>query len=380
MSVVKRETIEKLIDQTADINLSIFIPTHVRGEEGKQDHIRFKNTLQKIRRDLQDKEWKENEIDALFKGTEDLINDKTFWLHQNNGLVLYMNKNYFEYFKIPITPEENYYLAENFLITPLMELQNHHEVYHILALSQEETRLYKVTPEQISKVDLGDVATSMDKHLQFHEMDAGLQQHAGTPQRTGSYHGQGPEFHEDKEMTIFLKHIENKVTKALHKDNSPLLLAGLDKMISYYKKINHYKNTLDECMAGNVDRRSPEDLNEEAWKCVEPYFRKEIDKQKERFYNLNGNGTASTELSEIVKGAYYGQVEVLFLPIGHKQWGVFDKENDTVYTSETPTAESCDLINYTAINAIRNGSTLYGLQPDEMPSNAHLAAILRYKM
>src|SRR5690554_2924435 len=120
MSVVKRETIENLISKTSALNLSIFIPTHVRGEEGKQDHLRLKNMLQNIRRDLQDKGWKENQIDNLFKGTQEFINDKNFWMHQNKGLALYMNEDYFEYFKIPLSPNENYYLGENFLITPLL--------------------------------------------------------------------------------------------------------------------------------------------------------------------------------------------------------------------------------------------------------------------
>lgn len=383
MSVVKRETLENLISKTSNLNLSIFIPTHIRGEEGKQDHLKFKNMLQRIRRDLEGKGWKENQIDNLFKGSEELINDIDFWLHQNKGLVLYMNEDYFEYFKIPLSPEENYYLSENFLITPLLELQNHHEVYHILAVSQAQTRFYKVTPEEITQINLDDVPTSMEEHLKYHEVEQNMQQHTGTAGRMsgggGVFHGQGPEFHEDKEIELFLKHIESEVSKILKRGNSPLVLAGLDKMVSHYKKVNHYKNTLDNCIIGSVDAKSPEQLNEEAWKYVEPYFRKEIDDSLERYYDMNGSGSSSTDFSEIVKGAYFSKVDTLFVPIGRQQFGKFDAEANEVHTVQTRTDGTMDLINFSAISALRNGSTIYGLQPEEMPDSANLAAIYRYK-
>ena len=112
---------------------------------------------------------------------------------------------------------------------------------------------------------------------------------------------------------------------------------------------------------------------------MEPHFRQEIDKSKERFNNLNGSGTASTDFTEIVKGAYFGKVETLFVPVDRKQHGTFDPDANEVHLSEMPTEETCDLINFTAISALKNGSTLYGLDPREMPNNSNMAAIFRYQ-
>ncbi|MEX0609116.1 MAG: hypothetical protein WD016_05770 [Balneolaceae bacterium] len=379
MSVVNRETIENLINQTSDINISIFVPTHVRGEEGKQDPIRLKNILQKVKSELQQKGWKENRVEDLFIGVYDLLDEKQFWLHQDRGLALYLNEDHFEYFKIPTTPQEDYYIAENFLITPVLTLQNHHEVYHILVVSQGGTRLLKASSDELSEIELEDVPTTMEEHLKYHEFEPSLQHHMGTNRNQAGFHGQGGETDQDKELELFLKHIESKVTKYLKKVNGPLVLAGLDKVVAMYKKTNHYQNVMDEYLVGNVDNKSGRELNVEAWQKVEPYFRKEIDNSIERFNNLNGNGTASTDVIEIVKGAYFGKVDTLFVPMGRKQWGKFNPDENQVHLTETPTSETVDLINFTAISALRNGSTLYGLHPDEMPHSSNLAAIYRYK-
>ncbi len=379
MSIVTRATIDQLLSQTRNLNLSIFIPTHIRGEEGKQDPIRLKNMLQTIRRDLETYGWKEDSMNQLFENINSLIDDRNFWLHQNRGLAIYSNPEYFEYFKLPLTPSENYYLSKNFLITPLLQLKNHHEPYHILALSQSETRLFSVSPEEVSQIPISDVPTSMIEHLKYHEVAANMQQHTGAAFQAGGYHGQGPDFHENKELILFLKHIEKEVTKYLKKQNRLLILAGLDKLTAAYKKINSYKHILDQAISGNADIKGGQQLADESWKYAEPYFRREIDESLNQFHNLNANGSASADFADVVKSAYFGKVDTLFVSLGQRQWGFFDEENNEVHLINSPNHESRDLVNFAAVSALKNGSTLYGLNSDEMPANAALAAIYRYK-
>lgn len=67
------------------------------------------------------------------------------------------------------------------------------------------------------------------------------------------------------------------------------------------------------------------------------------------------------------------------MPMGFHQYGLFDPENNQVEMSDKMNGKTIDLINFAAISAIRNGSTLYGLPQEEVPENSGLAAIYRYK-
>lgn len=379
MSVVKRETIEKLISQTQGTNVTIFIPTHKRGEEGKQDAIRLKNIIQKTKNELIEQGWKETRVEELFKPVIAKTEENQFWLHQEKGLAIYVNESYFDIFKIPVSPKENYYISENFLITPLLELQNHHNEYHVLVLSQEETKMFKVAPDKTTQVTFESVPTSMEEHLKYHVHERSVQHHTGTGGSGAVFHGQGAEDENNKELELFLKHIENKVTKYMKKINGPLVLAGPDRMVSYYKKSNKYFNVLDDSISGNCDNKAIHEIETESWEIVESYFREEIHSDIDRFNNLKGSELISTDVSDIVKGAYFGKVDTLFVPMGFHQYGVFDSEKNQVEISDKLNGETVDLINHAAISAIRNGSTLYGLQQAEVPNNSGLAAIYRYK-
>lgn len=380
MSVVNRETIEHLISETKDVNISIFIPTHKTGEEGKQDSIRLKNIIQKVKTDLLEQGWKEQKVENLFKDIHAKTEENQFWLHQDKGLALYVNEDYFDFFKIPVSPKENYYIAENFLITPLLELQNHHGKYHVLVLSQNETKMYKITPDETTKVAFESVPTSMEEHLKYHVHERSMQHHTGASGGGAVFHGQGAgEDENNKELVLFLKHIENKVTKYLKKENGPLVLAGPDKMVAYYKKANKYFNVLDQAISSNADTKTVKELENESWEIAQSYFREEINSDIDRFNNLKGSELISTDVSDIVKGAYFGKVDTLFVPMGFRQFGLFDANENRVEISENLNGQTVDLINYAAISAIRNGSTLYGLPQSEVPNNSGLAAIYRYK-
>lgn len=150
-------------------------------------------------------------------------------------------------------------------------------------------------------------------------------------------------------------------------------------MVSYYRKANKYFNVLEESIPGNVDPKSLQEIEDESWKIAEPYFREEITSDIERFNNLKGSELISDNLSEIVKSAYFGKVDTLFVPMGFHQYGKFDPEENQVEVSDKMNGQTVDLINLAAISAIRTGGTLYGLTPQEVPNNAGLAAIYRYK-
>lgn len=380
MSVVNRKTIEHLINETQDTNISIFIPTHKTGEEGKQDSIRFKKILNQVKKDLLDRGWQEPEIEELFKDVIAKTEENQFWLHQNNGLAFYVNKEYFDLFQIPVSPKEEYYIGENFLITPMLELQNHHSIYHVLLLSQNETKMFKIAPDVTTQVPFESVPVSMEEHLKYHVQERSLQHHTGTNKKGAMYHGQGGDTKdEDAELELFLKHIENKVTKYMKKQNGPLILAGTDQLVAHYKKANKYFNLLDDYMQGNADNKSIQEIEDESWDIAKDYFEQEIESDIERYNNLKGSDLISADLNEIVKGAYYGKVDTLFVPMGVRQFGKFDEDENEVIKSESLNGEAIDLINFAAVSAIRTGSTLYGLDPEEIPDNAGLAAIYRYK-
>lgn len=100
----------------------------------------------------------------------------------------------------------------------------------------------------------------------------------------------------------------------------------------------------------------------------------------EQFKQLHqqDNGLASADLKTVVKAANFGQVETLFIPFGVQHWGRYDSYQNKVILEKQPTPENEDLLDFAAMHTIFNSGKVYAIQPDKLPGDGELAAILRY--
>jgi len=69
---------------------------------------------------------------------------------------------------------------------------------------------------------------------------------------------------------------------------------------------------------------------------------------------------------------------LLFVAIGHRQWGVVDPDTAEVRLDEKIEAGNEDILDFAAIQTFLNGATVFALSPERMPDGASLAAVFRY--
>lgn len=378
--MITRETILNIIEQAQNKSISIYLPTHKKGEEVQQDPIRLKNLLRDVENDLIETGMKKDEIDRLFEEPRKLLDQPHFfWQHGDRGLALFISEGYFEYFRVPLDFETQSLIDNYFLITPLLPMISLEGTYCILALSRRNIRLLKATRDTVAEFNLSDTPTSMEDFRQYDEYKKSLSPApGGTAPGGGGFHGWGDVEFDQKEVENYLKLVENRVTEILRKRNDPLILAGIDQAISLYRKVNHYARLLEPVITGNPDPKSDEELRDEGWEVIKSYFLQEMYQDMERFGDLTGSDKQSEDLAKIVEGAYYGKVDSLFIPIGEKRWGRFDQKEEIVHQSEDRKNGEHDLINLAAIKTLSQGGNVYALMKDEMPNNAAIAAIFRY--
>ena len=372
--MITRDTLVGIIDQSQDRSISIFMPTHKTGEEIQQDPIRLKNLLRDVEKELSEMGLKRDEIEALLEEPRKLLDQPQFWQHGDKGLALFMTEDYFEYFRVPLDFEPQYLIDNHFLITPLLPMITLEGTYCILALSRRNIRLLKATRDTVAQFRLEDTPTSMDEFQQYDDYKKSL----STAPGGGGFHGWGDVEFDQKQVENFLKLVENRVTEILGRRNDPLIMAGTDQAISLYRKVNHYARLLEPAITGNPDPKTNEEIRDEGWEIIKSYFLEEMYQDMERYGNLTGTDKQSENLTKIVEGAYYGKVDSLFIPIGERQWGRFDRENEVVQLSNERGNGEHDLINVAAIKTLSQGGDVYALMKEEMPNNAEIAAIFRY--
>jgi len=376
--MVTREAIQELIEKANDYSVSIYLPTHRKNEAAQQDPIRFKNLLNKAAEELSGRGLRKEQIDEMLKPARGLITKSNFWLHQSDGLCVFITPDHFEYHQVPISFDEFIYVDNRFFITPLMPMLARDRTFYVLALSQKNVGLLECTRDDNRIVELPDIPHSMEEFQRFDIHEKHLHSRPSGPGAV-AFHGQGDAGDDNiKYIENFLKQVENGVTKYMKNQSEPLILAGVGEITSIYKKINHYNGLYENTVKGNTDEKNDKQIRKEAWKLIKPHLLRVIEDEKERYSDLMGSEKVSTNIEEVVKAAQYGKVETLFLPIGQNRWGKYDPENDQVLINGNRLDGDYDLFNYAATHTLTKKGQVFALDGEEMPDYSSIAAIFRY--
>jgi hypothetical protein len=383
------DQIKKLAQQTQSPSISIYLPTHRAGQDTQQDPIRFKNLLREAERHLLDNGMKPREVSALLQPGQALLENSFFWQHQRDGLAVFIAADDFHDYRLPFRVEELLIIARSYYVKPVLPLFTNNGHCYILAISQDEVRLFEGTRHTVGQIELPDgTPESMDEALQFDDPEKQLQFHSGTSPstaqggiRSGMFHGHGPGDEEQKErIERYLNLVDSGLKEIFREQQAPLVLAGVDYLLPIYRKVSEYTNIMQTGITGSPEHLRPEELQEQAWAIVELYFRQEMEKVVEQYQELAVTAKATDNIEEIVAAAFYGRVDKLLLAVDTQIWGIFNPETGKVVHYQTGQSQEDDLalLDFAAMQTLQKDGDVYTLSQEEMPSDSPIAAVLRY--
>lgn len=379
------DQLKGLAQQAANPSISLFLPTHRTGQEIQQDPIRLKNLLRDAEHHFRNSGMGPREVRALLQPAHALLNDSYFWQHQYDGLAVFMAADDFHYYRLPFRVEELLIIARSYYVKPVLPLFTNNGHYYILAISQNEIRLFEGTRHSVGQIDLpAEIPTSLNEALNLDEPEKQLQMHTGSSPggaSTGMFHGQGSGA-EEQEAGIehYLNLVDSGLKKIFREQRAPLVLAGVDYLLSIYRRVSEYAHIMPEGITGSPEHLLPEALQEQAWPIVEPYFRQEMEKIVAEYQQYAGTDKASDNIKEIVAAAVHGRVDRLVLAVDTPVWGLFNRDTGkVVYYQEGQRKEDhLPLLDFAAMQTLQNGGTVFALSQDEMPTKSAIAAVFRY--
>jgi hypothetical protein len=373
---------QAFLDRHSGWCVSLFMPTHRAGREMEQDPIRFKNLLREAEESLTAKGLRSSEVQELLKGSRGLLQDRTFWQRQSDGLAVFFSAETLHFFRLPMAFKELAVVSHRFHVKPLLPILTSDGTFYILALSQNQVRLLEGTRHSVDEIDLENVPQNLSEAFPDAFPEKELQFHTGTSSGSGNrpamFHGHDISNDIKNRIMQWFRMIDKQLRGFLSDGQSPMVLAGVDTLFPLYKEVNSYPHLMDEGIPGNPEGMTPEDLHQKAWAIVEPVFKEEREAGYARYRQLAGTGQTTTDVTEAVLAAYHGRIDVLFVALGVQVWGGFDSEKERVYVHDSLEPGDEDLLDLTAIQTLIKGGTVYAVSPEEVPDHAALAASLRY--
>lgn len=382
MKLLTKNELRNLMQIKNDSCVSIFLPTDIAGNEIDQSRIRLKNLIKEAEEKLKNTSIPVKDIPKLFEPIEKLVNENMFWSYQNEGLALFISKEHFFHYRLPIKFEELSVVSSHFHIKPLLPLFNNTGQFYVLALSQQVVRLLQCTQYGVREINLEEAPSNISEALMYDDPEKQLQFHTGTAggsggnERSAMFHGQDVDHKND--ILRYFRQINEGVVGFLNDSKAPLVLAGVEYMLSIYKEANDYQGLLEEGLTGNPEKTSSKELRDEAWSIVEPYFEQEQKQAIAVYQQLAGTGQATNDIEIIVPAAYNGRIKQLLVTTGFQQWGAFEPEKNAVNFHDVANNDSIDLIDFAATHTFLTGGDVFIVKAEDIPEGKPYAAILRY--
>lgn len=240
MRLFSLDELKILIEEPNGVCISVYMPTRQLGVETQQNPIRFKNLLRQAEQELINSGLRSQDIQDLLQPARE-IDEYDFWQHQSNGLAIFIAPNFFSYYCLPINFPELVVVTDRFHLKPLLPLLTTDGMFYILALSQNQVRLFQGTRYSVTEIELEDVPQGIAEALKYDNAEKQLQFHSGTSQggssqRAAMFHGQGAGNDEQKDNILrYFLQVNKGLQDLLKNQQVPLVLAGVDYLLPIYK-------------------------------------------------------------------------------------------------------------------------------------------------
>lgn len=300
-----------------------------------------------------------SDAEAILAPVRELADDETFWQHQSEGLALFAAKDFFDGFRLPTSLSEQVVVGDAFRLLPLVAHVAADSRFYILALTQNDVRLFEATRDTVSQLELRGIPASLEDAVPeaVAERQRGVHSIGALGKVT---HGQGTEADYDKAaLERYFRAVDEPLTKRLGSRGRPLVIAGVGYYLPIYRSVSKYPAVWDHAVEGSPERRSAQQLHDAAWPLVAGHFNETAERELGRYREAAGTGRTVSGADQALAAAREGKVETLFLE-----------------AAQAATSED-DVLEQAVVETLRrSGEIVTVSSASDLPETA--AAVLRY--
>lgn len=374
------QKLAKYKDQTA---VSIYMAS--RGPEFADNRSYLKYLLSSARDELSQFASYKEKHEALYPAYR-LLHDREWWRFVDAGVAIFSTKDKVFAYHLAEEPDEAITVSNRFHILPLLKYLNQRGSFYLLALSAKNARLMHCDGEDIFELSVPNMPRSItdvairEDHVLHHR-----EQHASRPKlrdtlvalREG---GKRAIKRQQKDVLEheYLRQIHNAAHGILSRGHEPLIVAGLQRVVALYRKIDSSSYVYKEPLIANPDRLSNLELRDRARLLLGEYFAKGELKAQSQFLRLSVARPDKVVfgLKNVLKSVYQGRVQAVFVDRDSKKWGrILQSQvelHDKRHHGDT------DLLDVAASEAVKRKGNVFTLEPSDLPDGSGIAAILRY--
>ncbi len=330
-------------------SVSIYLPTSPLPQDAEGARIELKNLGAEAVRQLDGDARVQEHLD-------DLLADDAFWAYLANSLAVFVTPDSLRTFRLPNHLTSMVEVSDRFHLKPLLRSVTFPQAALVLALAQGSVRVIEVAGDvPASELSIADLPLEVDTTT------------------TGRIEGA-----EKVRMRQYARAVDRALRPVLAGLGLPLILAATEPLASIYRSVNGYPDLLAEGITGNPEESSAAELAAAARPILDALYANELVAVRRRFERRVTQGRGATDLTDVARAATFGAVDTLMTDIDDVVPGFVDAESGVVTLDGDDDAANYGVVDEIARRVLESGGRVLALRRDDIPSEAGVAAILRY--
>lgn len=371
MDQITTDELAALADQTGECLVSLYMPMYRSGREVQQNRIRFKNQIDQAKEVITLGETANQGILDQLSEISSWEQEDERWQHQSDGLAVFLDGKEVRTWRLPEDFNTVCNVSERFYIRPLCRFLQNDSRYYVLAVSQNEVRLFYGSKMSLREVENANLPHDLRSALDIDEYVHTLQHHSTSRGSEAMFHGQGggdPDVEKQDEIKQYFHHIDAALNNFFGVERLPLVFAGVGYLLPIFQKVCSYDELIDEAVTGSPDNLSADEIHAAAWPIVSKKFEAVRGELLERFGTAAAQQQATDQIDEILTAAKQGQVDTLLVANDEKLGSHADDDTATLAVK----------LNDAVVATLRNSGKVYSVDGDRLSAEA--AVILRYPL
>lgn len=383
--MLDRTKLLQLTGMDSEPALTITMPTYRVMPEAEQNAIRFRNLLNRARRELSEHRVDSRTASRLLEEPEKLLDRYQYWQHQEDGLAVFSDGSLFEVEKTAVSLPECVRIGRGFAVKPFLRLLEPAPSFLVLAAAWEDVRLFRNDGDRLRPVTDEDLPGTIERLAGITEIEDNVHHHPTGPKATtggeawGKFHALGTAAPEEraKMRGEFAAALAREIDHLLRREPELQLVLVADERMSgmLAGRLKH------EAVRAPQSQVSPAALAPEALRDIALGALAEAEggKQHNRLEQLHAHlgdhnsDRASLDVSEIATAAVMGRVAHLYVDPSRELRGRLDEA-----TGEIGSGDGEDLLDAVARLTLRQNGEVHGVDAAALPGDAAVAAVYRY--
>lgn len=344
-------------------SVTITMQTHRNFDAYEKDRLTLKNVFKEVKEKLLESYgWRE--IEQLLKYLEE-AEDQYDPTTNLDTVVFFISNIIFKEVKLPIMIEENNTsIGAHFDTKKLLRAMHQPEHYYVLALSRDEVRLVECYNDKPVK------------EIKNHDFPA---RNRIFMTSTVERYTMG---HKNNYIREFFKTVDSSLQKQLHANPLPIVLAGVDRNVAFFKEIaSKTDHFIGDLFGGFVTDQGIDvsEVAEKAFDVVQAHIRKEHEDFLNTIQAAESEHRLQQDLNTIYRSAVEGRIQTLFVEKDYYESGEIENHSIRIGSDAKESEHYVDdIVNTIVYYVLKYGGGVNFLPNGKLEKYGKIAARTKY--